>query len=196
MKLRIKSAPHCDREELRTLLIDAADELAGENSCLLEPKLPWDGHPILLADAEGHPVLVSFDLADSQAALVSGLHATDQLAVALPWVNQVYATLQQRQKAPRLVVVSSEPPPGGEAVLRSDSGAGLTIFSCRVLSVNGDTGILLEPLDGGAPAARATATTLAHSTQPAVPEVAPPAPRAAETVPPLSDEERAYFQQL
>ena len=195
MKLRIKSAPHCDREELRTLLIDAADELAGENSCLLEPKLPWDGHPILLADAEGHPVLVSFDLADSQAALVSGLHATDQLAVALPWVNQVYATLQQRQKAPRLVVVSSEPPPGGEAVLRSDSGAGLTIFSCRVLSVNGDTGILLEPLDG-APAARAAATTLAHSTQPTVPDVAPPAPRAAETVPPLSDEERAYFQQL
>jgi hypothetical protein len=195
MKLRIKSAPHCDREELRTLLIDAADELAGENSCLLEPKLPWDGHPILLADAEGHPVLVSFDLADGQAALVSGLHGTDQLAVALPWVNQVYATLQQRQKAPRLVVVSSEPPPGGEAVLRSDSGAGLTIFSCRVLSVNGDTGILLEPLDG-APAARAAATTLAHSTQPAVPEVAPPAPRAAETVPSLSDEERAYFQQL
>ena len=179
MKLRIKSAPHCDREELRTLLIDAADELAGENSCLLEPKLPWDGHPILLADAEGHPVLVSFDLADSQAALVSGLHATDQLAVALPWVNQVYATLQQRQKAPRLVVVSSEPPPGGEAVLRSGTAAG----------------ILLEPLDG-APAARAAATTLAHSTQPAVPDVAPPAPRAAETVPPLSDEERAYFQQL
>ena len=195
MKLRIKSAPHCDREELRTLLIDAADELAGENSCLLEPKLPWDGHPILLADAEGHPVLVSFDLADSQAALVSGLHATDQLAVALPWVNQVYATLQQRQKAPRLVVVSSEPPPGGEAVLRSGSGAGLTIFSCRVLSVNGDTGILLEPLDG-APAARAAATTLAHSTQPTVPDVAPPAPRAAETVPPLSNEERAYFHQL
>lgn len=195
MKLRIKSAPHCSREELRTLLIDATAELAGENSCLLEPKLPWDGHPILLADAGGHPVLVSFDLADSQAALVSGLHATDQLAIALPWVNQVYATLQQRQKAPRLVVVSSEPPPGSEAVLRSGSGAGLTMFSCRVLSVNGDMGILLEPLDG-APAARAAVTTLSHATQPAVPEVAPAAPRAAETVPSLSDEERAYFQQL
>ncbi|MFZ0470788.1 MAG: hypothetical protein WAL92_17825 [Thiogranum sp.] len=195
MKLRITSAPHCNREELRTLLIDAADELAGGNSCLLEAKLPWDGHPILLADAEGHPVLVSFDLADSQAALVSGLHATDQLAVALPWVNQVYAPLQQRQKAPRLVVVSSEPPPGSEAVLRTRSGAGLTMFSCRVLSVNGDMGILLEPLDG-APVARAAVTRLAHATQPAVPEVAPPAPRATESVPSLSDEERAYFQQL
>jgi len=77
MKLHIQSSPNCSQEELRTLLIDAADQLAGANSCLLEPKLHWDGYPILLADAQGHPVLISFDTENSQAALLNGLHAIE-----------------------------------------------------------------------------------------------------------------------
>ena len=83
MKLHIQSGQPCDREQLRTLLLDAADELAGEQHSLLEAKLPWDGHPILLADSQGHPVLVSFEPENSQAALVNGLAAIEQLTAAL-----------------------------------------------------------------------------------------------------------------
>ena len=196
MKLRIRSHSQCDREELRALLIDAADELVGTDNCLLEAQLPWDGHPILLTDANRHPVLVSFDLLNSQAALLSGLHGTDQLAAALPWINRVYRQLEQRHKPPRLVVVTGEPPPGSQAVLRA-SGPALSLFSCKVLSVNGDTGILLEPLNearlnlqlNGAPTAVKAVATPA-------PVMTPAPESAADTLPPLTEDERSYFQQL
>ena len=117
MKLHIQTAEPCDREQLRTLLIDAADELAGQHHHLLEAKLPWDGHPILLADSQGHPVLVSFEPENSQAALVNGLVATEQLTAALPWINQIYASLGKQQRPLKLVIVSPEPPPGSKAIL-------------------------------------------------------------------------------
>jgi hypothetical protein len=193
MKLHIQTVEPCDRETLRGLLIDAADQLAGKDSCLLEAKLPWDGYPILLADAQGHPVLVSFDAENSLAALLNGLQATEQLASALPWVNQVYSALQNRQEPPRLVVVSGETPPGSETVLAGSPQ--LTLFTCKVLQVNGDTGVLLERLD--TPQA-ATAAVIAPATAQAAGSgvrrlVAAPAP---DELPSLSDAERAYFQQL
>lgn len=196
MKLRIRSHSQCDREELRTLLIDAADELVGADNFLLESQLPWDGHPILLADAHRHPVLVSFDLANSQAALLSGLHGTDQLAAALPWINQVYRQLEHRHKPPRLVVVTGEPPPGSAAVLRA-SGPALSLFSCKVLSVNGDTGVLLEPLnEARADLQPNAAPTAAVAVATPAPVVTPTPASATDTLPPLTEDERSYFQQL
>ncbi len=197
MRLNIQAVEDYDIEALRALLIDAADDLVGAGHTLLESKLPWDGHPILLADADARPVLISFDLANSQAALVSGLHASDQLSAALPWVNQVYAGLQRLEKRPRLVVVTREPPPGYQAVLSGDQH--LSLFLCRVLQVNDETGVLLEALnhDGAAthavPSAGVTATprpvSLTVATQP--PAVAEDDPELA-----LSDQEASYFQQL
>jgi hypothetical protein len=193
MKLQIWKTERSDREELRTLLIEAADQLAGDNSCLLEAKVPWDGYPILLADAQARPVLVSFDTENSMAALLNGLQATDQLATALPWVNQMYAPLQNRQAAPRLVVVTSETPPGSEAVLGGSPQ--LALFTCRVLLVNGDTGVLLERVDRGA-AAAVVAPVVVPAPE-AVPAARLPVVQPAEEdLPTLSKEERAYFQQL
>jgi hypothetical protein len=199
MKLRIRRVAECGREELRTLLIDAAQELLGDNSCLLEAQLPWDGYPILFADAEKHPVLISFDLSNSQAALLGGLHCTDRLAAALPWLNQVYAALDQRQNPPRLIVVTDEPPPGSQAILR-DSGQSLSLFTCTVLQVNGDTGILLEPVDApsiGSGAQRPPATVepvraVSNNAQ----RQRQDAPDNSDELPPLTEQERAYFQQL
>ena len=194
MKLHIQSSPNCSQEELRTLLIDAADQLAGANSCLLEPKLHWDGYPILLADAQGHPVLISFDTENSQAALLNGLHAIEQLAVALPWVNQVYDNLKQQKKAPRLVVVSRESPPGAGVVL-ADSPR-LKLFTYRILRINDDTGIWLECLDQYLGSAGLTDS---RDTKPkaVTTEIQRPAQvTATGTLPALSEDERAYFRQL
>ncbi|VAW75126.1 hypothetical protein MNBD_GAMMA14-1125, partial [hydrothermal vent metagenome] len=85
MKLCIETAESCDCEELRTLIIDAAEQLLGAGHTLLEAKLPWDGHPVLFSDTDGHPVLISFDAEQSQAALLNGLKTSEQLSNALPW---------------------------------------------------------------------------------------------------------------
>jgi hypothetical protein len=194
MKLRIQTADLNDREDLRALLIEAAEQLAGPGSCLLEAALPWDGHPILLADQEGHPVLISFDMQHSQAALLGGLQASDQLAAALPWVNQVYEPLKQLQKAPRLVVVSAEPPPGHRALLTGRQT--LTLFTCRVLRVNEDTGILLEQLRRQDRALENTAGPRGNAQPLSFAPRVRPQPDTENDLPPLSTEEATYFQQL
>lgn len=194
MKLHIQPIEHCEPEELRTLLIDAADLLAGENCCLLEARLPWDGHPILLADAQGHPVVVSFDTGNSLVALLNGLQSTEQLATALPWVNQVYAPLQNRQEPPRLVVVTRETPPGSEAVLAGSPR--LALFTYRVLRVNGETGVLLERADQPAATTAAVGPATARERETVSWPRRPTSPPTAETLPSLSDAERTFFQQL
>jgi hypothetical protein len=192
MKLSIHSAATGDREELRTLLIDVADQLAESNCRILESKLPWDGQPMLLADSELHPVLVSFDPEQGQSALLSGLQGAEQLAIALPWVNQVYEELQKQQKPPRLVIVSKEVPAGAETILSSCPS--LRFFTYRLLSVNGETGILLEPVARPAPVpARPAHVDVAGQTR-LKPAQMPPSPVTG--LPSLSEEEAAFFQQL
>ncbi len=194
MKLYIQTTASCDREQLRTLLIDSADELAGKQSSVLEAKLPWDGHPMLLADALGHPILVSFELENSQAALVNGLVAIEQLTAALPWINQVYTPLGEQQRLPRLVLVSPESPPGSTAILASCPN--LSLFSYRILSINGDTGLLLERLSGY-PLPEATQPEQNRASSAPVQAVVETGTSNGDSTPPaLSNEERAYFQQL
>ena len=194
MKLHIQTAEPCDREQLRTLLIDAADELAGQHHHLLEAKLPWDGHPILLADSQGHPVLVSFEPENSQAALVNGLVATEQLTAALPWINQIYASLGKQQRPLKLVIVSPEPPPGSKAILSTCPN--LSLFNYRVLNINGDTGLWLEKTTE-----LSTSTGSQHRHGETRPSPVQPVARTATddsntVLPTLSAEESTYFQQL
>jgi len=192
MTLHIRPVADCDADTLRALLIDAAEQLAGADSVLLEAKLRWDGHPILLADANGNPVLVSFDLQDSQSALLNGLKASDQLAAALPWVSQVYPALGEYQKYPRLVVVTSDPPPGCRAVLAAHPA--LTLFTCRLLSVNEDIGLLLECAAAPTPLSDVAASqprTLSLAKAPCT-----RMPSNPDDLAPLSEQESAYFQQL
>ncbi len=197
MKLCIETSEPCDREELRTLLIDAAEQLLGGGGTLLEAKLPWDGNPILFVDADSRPVLISFDPEQSQSALLNGLQTSEQLSSALPWVNQVYEALGNRQLPVRLVVVSRDYPPGSQAILSSCPQ--LAIYRYRTLNINGETGLWLEQLDNPAEGSSTTGTTPL-----AVPDGRPatthnPEPQQADTgneLPPLSDEESAFFQQL
>jgi hypothetical protein len=193
VKLVIRPLAQCEREDLRTLLMDAADQLAGDNCRLLEAELPWEGRPILLADARGCPVLVSFDPGDARAALINGLLAADRLAVELPWMHQTYSGLDRQQRRAALVVVSTEPPPGGASVLAAVPE--LQLFGYRLLRVNDDTGILLEAVTASL---EPTASSVRpDSPQPADHSAAVVHPiRSREELPPLSEQELAYFQQL
>ena len=199
MKLCIETSESCDREELRTLLIDAAEQLLGTGSTLLEAKLPWDGHPVLFADADGHPVLISFDPEQSQSALLSGLQSSEQLSSALPWVNQVYEALRNQQLPVRLIVVSRGYPPGSQAIL---SGCPqLMLYRYRTLSINGETGLWLErlcDLSENAPITETPPRSVPDSTPApeAHPLDEPPQLASSTELPPLTDEESAFFQQL
>ncbi|TCK19201.1 hypothetical protein DFR30_2498 [Thiogranum longum] len=198
MKLCIETAETCDCEELRTLIIDAAEQLLGTGNTLLEAKLPWDGHPVMFADAEGHPVLVSFDPEQSQAALLNGLKTSEQLSNALPWVNQVYEALGNQQLPVRLIIVSQDYPPGCETIL-SDCPQ-LTLYRYRTLSINGETGLWLEQANSppvNTSTGNAAPRAISESTPSAVPaEPASPPLTTGNELPPLSDEESAFFQQL
>lgn len=188
MKLKIATAQGCDHEQLRNLLLAAAEQLVGAGSHILEPRLRWEGQPILLADADLRPVLVSFDPGSSETALLNGLHGVDHLRSALPWINQVYDTLQGQQQPARLVVVGPEFPPGAVAVLHGC--AELNLFRYRTLSVNGETGLWLERLDAVA------ATEPARKPVQQVDVGALPQQASNDILPALSDAESAYFQQL
>lgn len=193
MKLHIQTRESCDREELRVLLIDAADEFAGDNHQVLEAKLPWDGHPALLADAQGQPVLVSFDPDNSQAALINGLAAVEQLSAALPWINQVYNALLDQQRPPRLVVVSRDAPPGTEAILASCPNLGL--YAYKVLKINTDTGLWLDRLDKGGESGSSASFNESSALRPG-PQIATALQTVTESLPDLTEEEESYFQQL
>ena len=200
MKLCIETSESCDREELRTLLIDAAEQLLGTGSTLLEAKLPWDGHPVLFADADGHPVLISFDPEQSQSALLSGLQSSEQLSNALPWVNQVYEALRNQQLPVRLIVVSHGYPPGSQAILAGCPQ--LILYRYRTLSINGETGLWLERLGDDLYENTPVTDTLPRSVPDSTPALATHTPEESpqlatgSELPPLTDEESAFFQQL
>jgi hypothetical protein len=201
MKLSIHRETACSHEELRALLIDAAEQLAGNGARILESKLPWDGHPILLADAELHPVIVSFDIKQSQAALLNGLMAVEKLSSALAWVNQVYEILQHLEQTPKLVVVSAEFPPGASTILAACTQ--LQLFQFKTLRINGETGLWLEPMTDEPRVERSSPGDL-HTLAPApfpprealAEQTSPPENPAEDSLPELSNEEMAYFQQL
>lgn len=195
MKLHIRTQEQCTREELRKLLLEVADDYAGRGHQVLEPRLPWDGHPALLADAQGRPLLLSFDPENNQAALVNGLTAIEQLCAALPWINQVYDALRGKQLRPHLLVVSPEPPPGADAVLEACHK--LTFFTFKIVNVNADTGIWLQPLasTGSATETPAKPHAPAQYTGPRI-AAAPAQREPGATNNTLTDEERNYFQQL
>jgi len=196
MKLCIETAEFCDREELRTLLIDAAEQLLGPGNTLLEAKLPWDGNPVLFADADGHPVLISFEPEQSQSALLNGLQASEQLSNALPWVNQVYEALGNQHLPVRLIVISCSYPPGSQTILSNCPQ--LLLYRYRTLSINGETGLWLERL-GDLPETVPTTDTIpkVHGSVPLTATRTPePQITSGDELPQLSDEESAFFQQL
>jgi hypothetical protein len=188
MTFKIQSGPTPDHEQLRALLLDAAEQLLGAGSSLLEPRLRFDGEPMLFADAALHPVLVSFDPDNSESALLNGLRAVEYLSNALPWINQVYEPLQQKQHPPRLVVVSGAFPPAASVTLCGCPG--LTLFRYQLLRANEEDALWLLAL---APA-DVTCPTQQLPTQ----QTGAPLPERAsnDLLPELSEAENAYFQQL
>ena len=180
MTLHIRPEPMPSKAALRGLIVASLDAFLGPVT-VLDAELACTGHPILALDVAHRPTLVSFDPADGNQALLSGLSAWHETRAASPWLKRLYPELHQLDgsPAPRLIVLMPELPPG-ISLVTSDEG-GLQIFCFRVLAVDGQPALLIEPATGSSPA----------------PEV-DKAPRHSQPVPnvdsELTDEEAAFLE--
>jgi len=137
MALRICTATDIAPEQVRSLIVEALPSLLGEGARL------WDGMPALdeqclgVVDAQDDLMLLSFDASDAQGALMKGLACMEQLSG-----EQAARLLRDYRSPTRLLVLSPLPPPGMEILRRCRAA---TWNALRVLRVNGELGLLMEP---------------------------------------------------
>jgi hypothetical protein len=184
MKFSVTTSDPADPEDLRALLLEVTEELSGPGATVLETRMNCEGNPILMKDAGLHPVVVSFDLENGEQALIRGLQAVELLTTALPWLNQVYADLQEEHRSVKLVVVSRKPVPGSAAILATCPALQLYLF--RLLHIDDEPRLWLECLSADSAIGESAATDSA-ATRSANDE---------DGLPVLSEEEANYFRQL
>ena len=137
MTLQIHPVAEIDANDLRHLVVANLGTLLGEGAALVENMPPIDGCCLATSDMHDRPVLLSFDVVDSQRALLNGLRWMDQL-------NSEMASLflQDYHPPAELLVLAPAAPPG------------MAIFSgpcpvswrrIQVLSVNGELGMVIGP---------------------------------------------------
>lgn len=138
MTLQIHVVAEIDSSELRRIVVDNLGVLLGDGARLVENLPQIDGCCLATSDTHDGPVLLSYDAADPQQALLSGLAWMDQLGNEA--VTQFLPDYQ---------------PPSGLLVLAPAAPPGQTLFngSCpvswrriQVLSVNGELGMVVDPL--------------------------------------------------
>jgi len=172
MTLQIHTVSEIDSSDLQRLVIDNLDALLGEGARLIENMPRMDGCCLATSELHDGPVLLSFDAADPQRALLTGLTRMDQL-------NSEAATL----------FLQDYQPPAGLLVLAPEAPPGLTLFGApcpiswrhiQVLSVNGEFGMIVNPT--------------VHNTLPAMP--IHPEQRPTVIKPVFTPEEEQHFSQL
>ena len=172
MTLQIHNVTEITSSDLRRLVVDNLGALLGEGARLVENIPHLDDCCVATSHSHDGPVLLSFDAVDSQRALLIGLSRMDQLGSEM-------ATL----------FLQDYVPPAGLLVLAPVSPPGMTLFCgpcpvswrrIQVLSVNGELGMVTEPL--------VQETAAAASVQPER------RPTIVESV--LNTEEERHFSQL
>jgi hypothetical protein len=175
MTLQIHPVTEIETSDLRNLVIDNLGCLLGEGARLVEPMPQLEGCCLAVSDAQHEPVLLSFDAADPRRALLTGLARMDQLGS-----DMAALFLQDYQPPARLLVLAPAAPPG--ATLFGDS-CPVGWRRIQILSVNGELGMVIEPLvEGGAAGAVASPIPLERR------------PTIVESV--LNPEEEQHFSQL
>lgn len=179
MALRISTATDVAPEQLRALIVDALPSLLGVGARL------WDGMPTLdeqcmgVLDTHNGLTLLSFDANDAQGALMKGLGCMEQLSG-----EQAARLLRDYRKPSRLLVLSPSPPPGMDVLRRCGAA---TWNALRVLRVNGELGLLMDPkAEEADDMSSAFAPSAFRETEPAEADAGEPA---------LTAEEEDFFEQ-
>jgi hypothetical protein len=137
MPLTIRPATGVSAQRLRDLILDNLDAILGDGARAWDDMPPVDECCLGAIDAQNDLILVSFDPTDATRALTTGLRCLDELT------SELAARLLTPYRRPsRVLVLSPAPPPGSRALSRTGV-VGWAGF--RVLNVNGEFGLLLEP---------------------------------------------------
>lgn len=145
MSLNIRPEPVPSKQILRNLVAGCLHAFLGPCT-LLEPELPFSGGPMLVLRGRSDVTLISFDTQDSALALTSGLEAWEDLGANRLWFAGRHPELAPSApaEAVRLVVLMPSSLPGADLLGRGHRN--LTLFTFRVLAVNGETALLVEPV--------------------------------------------------
>jgi len=174
--------------ELRPLLPQVLTGVLGVNRVLV-PELPLEGGPLLAADAEGMPVVVSFDHGDGRSALLAGATAVEALSERSGWLARMcpHIPADMPIDAVRLLVLAPRVGDGVGLLATGNQRVSLAVLSA--LRVNGELVLMASPWQG--PNGSATATH-ADGTATAATDGHPF--RTGQVT--LSDDEEAFFRSL
>lgn len=144
MALDIRCEPTPSKAALRDLIVASLDSFLA-SATVLDAELSCSGSPILAFEAASGLTLISFDPEDGIEALLTGLSAWQETCAGTPWLKRLYPQLGKIEGplSPRLVVLMPTLPPGID-LITSDPNR-LQIFCFRVLLVNGQAALLIEP---------------------------------------------------
>jgi hypothetical protein len=138
MTLQIHTVAEIDSSDLRNLVVDNLGALLGEGARLVENMPQIDDCCIATSDAYEGPMLLSFDAVDPQRALLTGLARMDQLN------SEMAPLFLQEYHPPTGLLVLAPAAPPGLSLFRSSS---ISWQHIQVLSVNGEFGMVITPID-------------------------------------------------
>ncbi len=167
MTLDIRIASGVTPDQLAQLVADNLPRLLPDVD-FTEDQVPRIGENCLQIETADRTILIAFEVEDGRKALVAGLEVLDDPDIT---------------GEPELLILSRFQPPGLRLLSRLP---GLSWQSIRVLTVNGELGLLIEPVPQP------------HAARPPAPAavVEPESTPAADPEDNLSEEEENYFQQL
>ena len=175
MTLKIQTVSDITTDQLHSLIVDNLPALVGDGSEIWEIVPHIGQHSIAAVDLDEDVTVISFHPSDSEQALLAGLSALDHLN------DQVASLLLGDYRKPsRLLVLSPTPPPGIHTLAQCGQVDARTF---KVIEINGEQGLLLEPQMQAQKNSVATFPSSAVSR-----------PEADEET--LSEEEEAFFGQM
>jgi hypothetical protein len=191
MSMHLRTLPLTSDEILKELVAGSLPNIFGESFEVISDNLPFEGNHILALDSARRPTIISYDTRDGGRALLSGLAVIEGLTDNRAMLYRLYPALfrgnQQagsifRVEEMRLVVLASNPPPGGAYLAHAFRS--LTVYTFRILEIDGKIGLLIESPRPGEPGA---VNPLSHT------PTARPAFRPGGAT--LSPEEESFFRQ-
>jgi hypothetical protein len=194
MSVQLKTIALTSDEILQELITGSLPQVLGAGCELIANRLPFEGNHLLCRDAEGRPVVVTWDGRDGGRALLAGLAAVAGLSDHRGLLYHLYPALfagGPRYAGPvfdgeefRLALLAAKAPPGAAWLARACPA--LSVYTFRVLEVGGEIGLLIEP--------RSVAGQGGDDLSPSTPDMGF---RSGDTDPPaLSAAEARYFDHI
>lgn len=144
MPPQVSAEPLPPEAELRPLLPGVLAGVLGVKRVLV-PALPLEGEPLLAADAEGMPVVVSLDTKDGRAALLSGVAAVEALTERAAWLARMCPHIPADMPMEALRVLVLAPRMGDGVALLAEGHPRVSLATVSALRVNGELVLMAAP---------------------------------------------------